>query len=146
PFLNVQRFLKSIGVAVPDIYAADLAHRMLLVEDVGETSLFQATLDGVDKPAALYRSAVDELLLIHVEGTRLLDRRCIGASIAYDERLFRWELEDFLASGAASVAPATALAALAPELDRLAGRLGRFPRVLSHRDYHGHNLFVQNGR
>ena len=35
PFLNVQRFLKSIGSAVPEIYAADLKRRMLLVEDVG---------------------------------------------------------------------------------------------------------------
>ena len=46
PFLNVQRFLKSIGSAVPEIYAADLKRRMLLVEDVGETSLFQAALRG----------------------------------------------------------------------------------------------------
>jgi len=146
PFLNVQRFLKSIDAAVPEIYAADLERRMLLVEDVGGTSLFQAALDGAAKPATLYRSAVDELLLIHVEGTRRLDRRCIGASIAYDERLFRWEMEDFLSTGAASVAAGTALAALAPELDDLAARLGALARVLSHRDYHGHNLFVQNGR
>ena len=87
PFLNVQRFLKSIGAAVPEIYAADAERRMLLVEDVGETSLFQAALDGVAKPATLYRGAVDELLLIHVEGTRRLGHGCIAASIAYDERL-----------------------------------------------------------
>ena len=145
PFLNVQRFLKSIGAAVPEVYLADPAHRMVLVEDVGETSLFNAALDGAAKPGALYRSAVDELLLIHVEGTRQLDRRCIAASIAYDERLFRWEMEDFLATAAASVTAGTDLSALVPELDDLAARLGRLARVLSHRDYHGHNLFVQNG-
>jgi N-acetylmuramate 1-kinase len=146
PFLNVQRFLKSIGAAVPEVYVADPARRMLLVEDVGEASLFQAALDGVAKPASLYRSAVDELLLIHVEGTRRLDQGCIAASIAYDERLFRWEMEDFLATGSASVAAGTDLDGLAPELDDLAARLGRLPRVLSHRDYHGQNLFVQNDR
>ena len=124
PFLNVQRFLNSIGAAVPEIYVADPEHRMLLVEDVGETSLFQAALDGVAKPATLYRSAVDELLLIHVEGTRRLGHGCIAASIAYDERLFRWEMEDFIATGSASVAPGTDLSALAPELDDLAARLG----------------------
>ncbi len=144
PFVNVQRFLKSIGAAVPEIYVADPERRMLLVEDVGETSLFQAALDGVAKPATLYRSAVDELLLIHVEGTRRLGHGCIAASIAYDERLFRWEMEDFLTTGSASVAAGTDLAALAPELDDLAARLGGLARVLSHRDYHGHNLFVQN--
>ena len=144
PFLNVQRFLKSIGSAVPEIYAADLKRRMLLVEDVGETSLFQAALEEVAKPATLYRSAVDELLLIHTEGTRRLGHECIAASIAYDERLFRWEMDDFIATGSASVVPGTDLGALAPELDDLAARLGGLARVLSHRDYHGHNLFVQN--
>jgi aminoglycoside/choline kinase family phosphotransferase len=146
PFLNVQRFLKSIGAAVPEIYAADPKHRMLLVEDVGELSLFQATLNGVVRPAALYRIAVDELLLIHVEGTRYLGPGCIAATIEYDERLFRWEMEDFLTTGAATVAPGTEMKLLAPELDDLAARLGALPRVLSHRDYHGHNLFVQNDR
>jgi len=146
PFVNVQRFLESIGAAVPEIYVADPGHRMLLVEDVGETSLFQAALDGVGKPATLYRNAVDELLLIHVEGTRRLGHGCIAASIAYNERLFRWEMEDFLTTGSASVAAGTDLAALAPELDDLASWLGRVARVLSHRDYHGQNLFVQNSR
>jgi N-acetylmuramate 1-kinase len=144
PFVNVQRFLNSIGVAVPEIYAADPKHRMLLVEDVGELSLFQATLNGVVKPAALYRIAVDELLLIHVEGTRRLGPGCIAASIEYEERLFRWEMEDFLTTGTPSVAPGTNMNSLAPELDDLAARLGGIPRVLSHRDYHGHNLFLQN--
>jgi len=144
PFVNVQRFLKSIGVAVPELYVADHKRRMLLVEDVGETSLFQAALDGVNKPSTLYRSALDELLLIHVEGTRRLDHGCIAAAIEYDQRLFRWELEDFLTMGSASVAPGTDLTALSPELDDLAARLGGLARVLSHRDYHGHNLFVQN--
>lgn len=146
PFLNVQRFLKSIGAAVPEIYAAAPERRMLLVEDVGTTSLFDAALQHIDKPAALYRQAVDELLLIHVEGTRRLDRRCIAASIAYDERLFRWEMEQFLEGGMSSLKADADPRALAPELDDLAARLGRLPRVLSHRDYHGHNLFVQNGR
>jgi aminoglycoside/choline kinase family phosphotransferase len=146
PFLNVQRFLKSIGAAVPDVYVADPAHRMLLVEDVGEPSLFEAALDGAAKPATLYRGAIDELLLIHVEGTRRLDHGCIAASIAYDERLFRWEMEDFLATGAASVTAGTDLNALVPDIDDLAARLGHLARVLSHRDYHGHNLFVQKGR
>jgi aminoglycoside/choline kinase family phosphotransferase len=146
PFLNVQRFLKSIGSAVPEIYAAAPQHRMLLVEDVGETSLFDAALERIDKPAALYRGAADELLLIHVEGTRRLDSRCIAASIAYDERLFRWEMDQFLDAGSQWLGTGADLRGLAPELDDLAARLGRLPRVLSHRDYHGHNLFVQNGR
>ena len=63
PWINLQRFLASIGAAVPALYAADISARMLLVEDVGELPLFEAALhgDGGD----LYRLAADELLVFH---------------------------------------------------------------------------------
>jgi len=140
PWLSVQRFLEAIGVAVPRLYAADLDARMLLVEDVGELALFDAAQRG--DAADLYRLAIDQLLRFHLEGTRRLEPDFIAARVAYDERLFRWELEQFLELGAAA-APGVSRAAIMPELDELAARLGRLPRVFSHRDYHGHNLFVQ---
>lgn len=141
PWINVQRFLSSIGATVPEIFAADVLARMLLVEDVGELPLFVAALhgDGGD----LYRLAADELLVLHLEGTRRIDEECIAASVAYDERLFRWELSQFVDYGIAEVSAAANVDAITPELNELAARLGRYPRVLSHRDYHGHNLFLQ---
>ncbi|MGH7839708.1 MAG: hypothetical protein ACREQC_18080, partial [Candidatus Binataceae bacterium] len=139
PWLSLQRFLEALGVAVPRLYAADLAARMLLVEDVGELALFDAAQRG--DAADLYRLAADQLLVFHFDGTRRLEPDCVAARIAYDQRLFRWELEQFIEAGAAATAAGSARAALAPELDELAARLGRLPRVFSHRDYHGHNLF-----
>jgi aminoglycoside/choline kinase family phosphotransferase len=142
PWLNVHRFLESIGAAVTEVFAIDTQTRMLLVEDVGELPLFEAALQG--GAGDLYRLAADELLVFHLEGTRLLDERCIAARVAYDERLFRWELAQFMDVGIAEVSAAADPTAIAPELDDLAARLGRYPRVLSHRDYHGHNLFLQS--
>jgi aminoglycoside/choline kinase family phosphotransferase len=141
PWISLQRFLDAIGAAVPQLYAADLGARMLLAEDLGELALFHAAQRG--DAADLYRLAVDQLLHFHHEGTRRLPPDCIAARIAYDERLFRWELEQFLELGAVVAAPGATPAALAPELDDLAVRLGQLPRVFSHRDYHGHNLLVQ---
>jgi len=114
---------------------------MLLVEDVGEVPLFEAALhgDGGD----LYRLAADELLVLHLDGTRQIHDRCIASQVAYDERLFRWELSQFVDYGIGEVSTTAQADAIAPELDDLAARLGRYPRVLSHRDYHGHNLFLQ---
>jgi len=142
PWINVHRFLKSIGAAVPEIFAADTHARMLLVEDVGEVPLFEAASHG--DAGDLYRLAANELLVLHLEGTRRLDERCIAARVAYDERLFRWELSQFMDVGIAEVSAAADPTAIAPELDDLVARLGRYPRVLSHRDYHGNNLFLQS--
>jgi aminoglycoside/choline kinase family phosphotransferase len=141
PWISVQRYLVAAGVAVPEVYADDTRARLILVEDVGEVPLFEAALHG--DAGDLYRLAADELLLIHLEGTRRLDRGFIGGRVAYDERLFRWELSQFVDYGVAEVSPAVDPGAIAPELDDLAARLGRYPRVLSHRDYHGHNLYLQ---
>jgi aminoglycoside/choline kinase family phosphotransferase len=143
PWLNIHRFLAGIGAAVPEIYAADIDARMLLVEDVGSTPLFEAALRG--HAGDLYRLAVDELLIFHLSGTEKLHSDCIAAQIAYDRRLFHWELEQFLEGGLGEIAPGANRDAIAGELEQLAQRLGQFPRVFSHRDFHGHNLFVQYG-
>ena len=62
PWINLHRFLESIGAPVPALYDADPARRAMLVEDVGELSL----LDAVRRPGAdaadLFRLAAEELL------------------------------------------------------------------------------------
>jgi aminoglycoside/choline kinase family phosphotransferase len=145
PWIDVHRALESIGAPVPALYDADLARRALLVEDVGELSL----LDAVRRPGAdvadLFRLAASELIRLHVDGTGQIDRRCVAREIAYSGRLFEWEMKEFAEVGLAVVASGADYSRIAPELTRMAARLDRFPRVFSHRDYHGHNLFIQDG-
>lgn len=145
PYLNVHRFLTSIGVAVPELYWADVGSRLLLVEDVGALSLFEAAAADPTQAGRLYRLAIDELLLLHVDGTRRSGAGCLAFSVAYDERLFAWEMEQFIKFGLARVAPGADAEPIGRELASIAAALGRSPRVLSHRDYHGRNLFVQPG-
>jgi len=145
PWINVHRFLESIGSPVPALYDADPARRAMLVEDVGELSL----LDAVRRPGAdaadLFRLAAAELLRIHVDGTARIDHRCIAREIVYGSELFEWELKEFAEVGLAAVAPSADFSPIAPELKRVAARLDRFPHVLSHRDYHRENLYMQDG-
>jgi len=141
PWLNLHRFLTAIGSAVPQLYCADPGARMLLVEDVGSTPLFEAAAQA--DAGDLYRLAADELVVLHLGGTRHLNTDCLASRVAYDERLFRFELEEFTEFGLTEVTPAANRIAIAPELDRIAAILGQYARVFSHRDYHGHNLYVQ---
>lgn len=143
PWINLHRFLTALGAPVPALYAFDAAQRALLVEDVGEVALFDILRAGGADSADLLRLAVENLFVLHVNGTRQIDAGCIAGKIAYDARLFRWEMTEFVELGCAIVAPHADPAALAPELDALARELGDFPRVFSHRDYHGNNLYVQ---
>src|ERR1700722_6661825 len=121
PWINLRRFLESIGSPVPALYDADPACRAMLVEDVGELSL----LDAVRRPGAdaadLFRLAADELLRFHVDGTAQIDSRCVAHEIAYTGPLFEWELKEFAEVGLAAVSPGAdfSLSLIAPELASL---------------------------
>ena len=144
PWVNVHRLMEQLGVAVPAIYLAAPAERKLLVEDVGNLSLYEAVTGAPRLVPELYRMAIDELLKLHAGDVNRTGRQCMAFSIAYDQRLFGWEMEQFIEYGIPAVAPGADAAALRPDLERLAASLGALPRVLSHRDYHYQNLFIQN--
>jgi len=144
PWLTVHRFLVSLGIAVPAAYAVDPDRRAMLVEDVGEVALVDAVRRDPAQTADLFRIAVELLVQFHVDGTRAIPVDLLPATIAYDARLFRWEFKEFLNLGCAElgVDPNS----LTPELQALTEELGRLPRVFSHRDFHGQNLFVQHDK
>jgi N-acetylmuramate 1-kinase len=146
PYLNLHRYLESLGAPVPEIYHALPGERLLLVEDVGDQSLFQAASENPAQAADLYRLAVAELLRLHVDGTSGRNSQCVAFGVNYDQRLFGWELGQFAEFGLAAIALGADRATVVSELADLADRLGRLPRVFSHRDYHGHNLFLQEDR
>jgi aminoglycoside/choline kinase family phosphotransferase len=63
PFVAMARALHGLGLSTPDIYAADLAEGLLIIEDLGD--------DGVvagDPPAPIeerYATAIDVLIALH---------------------------------------------------------------------------------
>jgi N-acetylmuramate 1-kinase len=145
PWINVHRFLTSIGAPVAALYDADPVRRAMLVEDVGETSLLDAVRHPDADAADLFRLAASELIRLHVDGTAQIDSRCIAHEISYTGRLFEWELKEFTEVGLEAVAPGADISPITPELATLAAQLDRFPRVFSHRDYHRENLYMQDG-
>jgi hypothetical protein len=143
PWINLHRYLTALGAPVPALYHWSAPNRMLMVEDVGCLSLFEAARTEPAKAADLYRDAVRELMRLHVDGTARVDRDCMAFEVAYDERLFAWEMNRFVEFGLAEAAPGTDGRTIEGDLASLARELGGFPRVFSHRDFHGNNLFLQ---
>jgi aminoglycoside/choline kinase family phosphotransferase len=143
PWINLHRFLTALGVPVPALYQWSAPDRMLMVEDVGSLALIDAARSNPAKAADLFRDAVRELTRFHLDATACAHRECLAFQVAYDERLFAWEMRRFVEFGLAAVAPDADARALEADLASLAGELGRLPRVFSHRDFHGNNIFVQ---
>ena len=112
-------------------------------EDVGSLPLFDAARANPAKAADLYREAVRELMRFHIDGTANANRECLAFQVAYEERLFAWEMRRFIEFGLDAVAPGADTRTIETDVASLARELGKLPRVFSHRDFHGNNIFLQ---
>ena len=150
PYLNVHRLLLSLGVAVPQLYADASTRGVLLLEDIGDTALWDAVQGQPDEAVLLlYQRAIDQLLLIQIDGTRRQDTACIAFQQAFDARLYVWEFEHFIEYGIerrlGQSLPAGDATVLRTHFAAIAQRLDAAPRYLNHRDFHSWNLFVHAG-
>jgi len=150
PFLDVQRWLASAGVRVPAVEWAsfeDPEGGLLVLEDLGDEMLETRLLAG-DPPEPLYRRAVDQLARLRARA-EARPGGCVAFTRAFDEKLYRWELDHFRewlleAWKGARLAPAER-AWCDAAFDRIAGLLAAEPRGFTHRDYQSRNLMVLPG-
>ncbi len=150
PFLNLHRFLSRIGVKVPRLYGQWEKEGILLLEDVGDTTLWDH-IQGLTEAEVRtwYQKATEELLLLQIRGTQGHDNRCIAFQQRFDARLYMWEFDHFLEYGlqkrpATQARPETITALRSAFMD-VARVLDRQPPCLNHRDYHSWNLMIHEG-
>ena len=154
PFANVGRYLKHCGLPVPAIYLdASARDGLVLVEDVGDTTLWAASEAAPEMAVALFKQAVDLLVEMQVAGSRQPDPSCEAFKHRFDGSLSMAEVEHFVEHGIE-----TRQGHAMPELERrelllllqlVCAPFGRelgVPEVLVHRDFMAWNLHVQNNR
>src|SRR5215510_6377798 len=149
PYMNVHRFLQPLGVRVPAVYYDGQKEGFLLLEDIGDVPLREAAQElPAPEIEQWYRLAIDQLLLLQVEGTRQRNDACIAFQQCFDRRLFLWEFAHFVEWGLEKreqkPLSTTEGQALRQIFEQIAMQLDQAPRILNHRDYHSWNLFVQN--
>jgi aminoglycoside/choline kinase family phosphotransferase len=149
PFLNMHRFLSGIGVRVPKLYGEWPNDGILLLEDLGDTALWDRVqgLPG-EEVRTWYEKAIDELLILQIRGTAARDGACIAFQQRFDFRLYMWEFDHFLEYGLEK-RPRTPVAKTVIETLRrifsdIGHRLDRYPSCLNHRDYHSWNLMIHD--
>jgi aminoglycoside/choline kinase family phosphotransferase len=150
PFLNVHRLLSKIGVKVPAIYGHWEQERILLLEDLGDTALWDRVQGRTDEEVLTwYQRAIDELLIMHTRGTQSRDPSCMAFQQRFDAQLYLWEFEHFIEWGLEKRPGAKISGASADSLRgafaEIADILERRSDCLSHRDYHSWNLMIHEG-
>jgi N-acetylmuramate 1-kinase len=151
PYINILRHLETCQVAVPKLYYYEKEKGLLFLEDLGDITL-REELDGCD-PAAYrpyYVLAIEELLKIQIQGTRLENPDCIAFGRAFDMPLLMWEFDHFLEYGveeghAKKMDPKDRHRCRSL-FEEIAQSLAMQPRYLTHRDFHSRNLMIQDGK
>jgi len=147
PFVDVQRYLASIGVRVPAILAFEEAEGLMVLEGLGDDMLETRLLAGEDR-AGLYRRAVDQLARLRA-GAEAHPSGCVAFTRAFEAGLYRWELDHFrewlLEAWKGATLSAAERAELDDWFDRIAASLAAEPRGFTHRDYQSRNLMVLPG-
>jgi len=151
PYINVLYHLDLCGVHVPKLHHYDPETGLLLLEDLGETTLEDVVREQ-EVPACLplYRKAIDELLKIQLIGTRKRCEDCIAFQLSFDEEKLFQELiffREYTLEGYLKRSFSTSKRHRLEEAFRQLSRIiAAEPQYLTHRDYHSRNLMVRDGR
>ena len=144
PFVDVQRYLRELGVRVPAIHSFYEEEGLLVLEDLGDEMLETRLLAG-DAPEPLYRTAVDQLARLRASAERR-PTGCVAYGRSFEYDLYRWELMHFVEWGLEAqrgtrLSPAER-EVIERHFDRIARALEAEPLGFTHRDYQSRNLMV----
>jgi aminoglycoside/choline kinase family phosphotransferase len=102
-FLSYTRAFGASGFPVPELYGQDERAGIWLLQDLGDTTLFDALVlarqrEGAEFPASMagvYRRVLELLPRFQVEGARIIDFSVAYPRAAFDKQSIRWDLNYF---------------------------------------------------
>jgi len=143
-FVDVQHFLSSRDIPVPQVYAEDIAHGLVLLEDLGDET-FEARLRTLElgdwhRP---YSQAIDLLAKLHQTAESSTPDLSIALRRRFELSLLRSELDHFREWGLEALhGPLSPVdrAQLDAYFDHLVAAIAALPTGLVHRDFQSRNL------
>lgn len=146
-FLAVGRHFQACGVRVPQVYGVAPAQGCMCLEDFGDCTLAARWQQGSAADRLLWgKRAIDQLVLLHTQGTQRYDPACPAFHLAFDVPKLLSELQFFRQHAVEGLWHRRLTDAERAAFDEactpLCTILAAQPRYLCHRDYHGWNLMV----
>lgn len=151
-FLGFSRHFRSNGLRVPEIYAENLEAGYYILEDLGQTTLFDHLVAGrtdkgpSDETIALYEKVVAELPRFQFGAGRTLDYLLCYPRAAFDKQSMMWDLNYFKYYFLKLGGIAFSEDRLEADFERLADYLDAFPRdAFLYRDFQSRNIMARDG-
>lgn len=157
PYINVQKYLASLELPVPTIVHFSEKDRWLILEDLGDTKLWDVVAKASPKERLRwYKKAID--LLIELQNKTFSDLNtsrmkspdtlpCIAVLRSFDAALFNWEFDHFweyYIQNKSQIQKDEKI--FKNETRKITKELCKLPQSFTHRDYQSRNLMVQGDR
>jgi hypothetical protein len=143
-YIEIDKFLKEIGVGVPEIYYYDLSNKLVVEEDLGDLSVQKYIINAGD--FNIYKQVMDTLALMQVMGAQKSHGNLFNPNFDYDT--MRWETWYFrqyfleLYCGLKINNPDE----LDKEFHKLAMSLVNEPLYFMHRDFQSQNILLKDNK
>lgn len=145
-YLKLQRHLSERGIAVPQVHWADEHSQLLLMEDLGNDSLYEL-VRKTRSISPLYHAAIEALVKLQVDGYTYAPVKRY-----YDYEHVKWEQQYFKRYFLRQLCkiPPKRLQEIDADLESLAEELiskaKPWTNFLMHRDYQSQNIYIKNGK
>jgi aminoglycoside/choline kinase family phosphotransferase len=146
-FLNVQRYLDSLSIRVPQVLGIDAPQGFILLEDLGDKTL-EVCIQNADGEFKIfyYKKAIDALLRLQTQTAAHPDTACVAFHKNFTFDLLKWELNHFKEFGLEDRLSLKLTAAEAKLFDAQANDISRriteLPQGFVHRDFQSRNLML----
>lgn len=150
PFINIQRYLQSIGMPVPRIHYFSEQDRWIILEDLGNDKLWDLVVGAAPQERLnWYKKAIDLLVELQKKTALSPHTSCIAFQRSFDATLFNWEFDHFWENYIKSKNQKSKIKMEDEELfktetRKITGEFCSLPQGFAHRDYQSRNLMVQD--
>jgi NDP-sugar pyrophosphorylase family protein len=146
-FVEYGRFMNGTLFPTPDIYAFCCDEYSILVEDLGNVTLYnRVSVSSGDAVKTLYRSVIDRLVDFQWRGTEHFTHLDAPVLRKFDYAYLRWEsdyfLSRFLEKYLGVKLTVDERESLTVAFDRLAVLADSQPKYLLHRDFQSQNIMI----
>ena len=148
PFFSIQHLLDSVHLPVPQIMNAAPDWGLVLLEDLGDTTLQIRVGSQPSSIGQFYPRAVELMLRMQRDTVEQLDPQCPAFHRRFDADKFMEEFEffnrHFLHGYLGVPIESSMFARLSSWFLRISRELALQPQVFVHRDFHSRNLMIRS--
>jgi len=149
-YADVGRFLFENGIGAPEIIACDGEKQLVLLEDLGDSSLYSLLKQAVNGEAVreYYKKVLIFLAEMQMKASPAIETCEYLKHRSFGYEAFRWETDYFRERFIKQFCGIRIEkeGALEDEFHGLAATLSEEPRYFMHRDFQSQNIYLTDGR